>query len=248
MIKKYLSTILTVFIFSNFICLTCCNNATTSSPSTTIVGSDNLVTENRSLANFSSVDLRSVGIVNLTYGAAQDVSVTVNDNILEYIETTVSNGVLTVDIEPGHRFSNLKLTVDITMMDLELITNTGAGTIKSMNSFEVESVQLTLTGAGQIRLELNADQLISSHTGAGYIVLQGEVATHQISHSGAGSIHAFDLMTDTTVISLSGAGKAEVYVAQLLEVTITGAGSVYYIGYPTIVSNITGVGNLIDAN
>lgn len=246
--KKYLSVFVHVIISMSFIGLTCCNNSTTSPTSDTIIGSTNLVTETRPLANFSSIALNTVGIVNLTYGAAQEVSVTVNDNILEYITTTVSNGTLVIDIEPGNRFSNLKLTVDITMTDLEFITNTGAGTIKTTDFFEVDSVQLSLSGAGQIRLQLNANQLGSSHTGAGYIVLQGEVDTHQISHSGAGSIHAFELQTNATVISLSGAGKAEVYVTQSLEVTITGAGSVYYKGYPSIVSNITGVGSLIDAN
>lgn len=65
--------------------------------------------------------------------------------------------------------------------------------------------------------------------------------------SGAGNILAFDLISETTIISLSGTGKAEVYVDQLLDVTITGAGSVYYKGKPTIIQNITGSGSLIDA-
>jgi hypothetical protein len=90
--------------------------------------------------------------------------------------------------------------------------------------------------------------LNSTLSGAGNIVLVGKVGTYQITHSGAGNILAFDLISETTIISLSGTGKAEVYVDQLLDVTITGAGSVYYKGKPTIIQNITGSGSLIDAN
>jgi hypothetical protein len=41
---------------------------------------------------------------------------------------------------------------------------------------------------------------------------------------------------------------AEVHATQFLDVTISGLGSVYYKGHPTITENITGGGSLIDAN
>jgi hypothetical protein len=225
-----------------------CKKSPTDSSSETIVGSGTLVTEVRSLAQFHSVDLNTVGNLNVTQGAGQEVSVTINDNILQYIQTTVSNGKLIIDVEPGHQFSNFNLTVDITMTDLEALSNMGAGSISGINTFKVDSVSLALTGAGEINFQIEADQLNSSLSGAGNIVLSGTVSTHQIGLSGAGNILAFELITETSTINLSGAGRAEVYVNQLLDVTISGAGSVYYKGQPTIIQNITGSGSLIDAN
>jgi len=227
--------------------ISCKENSTISSPEL-IVGSGQLVTEVRSLNNFYSVELSTVGKVNVTYGTVQKVSVTVNDNILEFIRTIVSNGKLIIDVEPGKRFSNFNLTVDLTVTDLEELSNSGAGSINGKNKFKVDSVRLDLNGAGEINLKLEADRLNSSLSGAGNIVLSGKVSTHQIEHSGAGNLLAFDLITETTIINLSGAGKAEVYVNQLLDATISSAGSVYYKGHPTIIQNITGSGSLIDAN
>jgi len=244
MMRKSLGVICSIFVM---LIMSCKDNPTVSSPEV-IVGSGNLVTEVRTLAPFHSVVLNTVGNANLRYGAAQAVSVTVNDNIMEYIRTTVSDGTLIIDVETGHRFTNFNLTVDIIMTDLEKLSNSSAGSINGKNKFPVDSVRLDLSGAGEIGLKLEVDQLNSSLSGAGNIVLSGNVASHQIAHSGAGNLLAFDLITETTTISLSGAGKEEVHVNQLLDVTISGAGSVYYKGHPTIIQNITGSGSLIDAN
>jgi len=186
--------------------------------------------------------------VNITFGPTQEVSVTVNDNILEYITTIVSNGTLTISVESGVQVSNLNLTVNLSMTDLEMLALSGAGTISGNNKFTADSVSLTSTGAGEIRLQLEVNQLSSSLTGTGEIFVSGKARQHQIQISGAGTIHAFDLLTETTTVNVTGVGNVEVNVSQLLDVNISGAGSVYYKGHPTITQNITGTGSIIDAN
>jgi len=46
------------------------------------------------------------------------------------------------------------------------------------------------------------------------------------------------------VVTLSSMGSATVRVSGTLDVTISGSGTVYYIGNPVITSNITGTGSL----
>ncbi len=222
--------------------------APTDSDSETIIGSETLVTQVRSHVPFHSVELFTVGTVNVRPGNEQRVAITVNDNILEFVRTMVSGGTLMINLDQGKRYSNLNLTVDLTMNDLEALSNSGAGSIIGTNPFAVDNVRLNLTGAGQITLQLDAAELDSTLSGAGNIVLNGAVGLHRIVHSAAGNILSFGLISETTNINLSGAGRAEVWVNQLLDVNISGAGSVYYKGRPTIVQNITGAGQLVDAN
>ena len=82
----------------------------------------------------------------------------------------------------------------------------------------------------------------------GSIILDGEVDKHQITHSGVGSILSYDLLTDTTLATLSGVGDAQIYVSDYLNISIEGDGSLYYKGFPTIIQNITGNGQLVDDN
>ncbi|MFC2170290.1 head GIN domain-containing protein [Acidobacteriota bacterium] len=240
----------------NYLAVTCCllflfiscKKSPTDSSSETIIGSGNLVTQVLQLALFHSVDLKTVGKVNITQGNAQEISITISDNLLEYIQTIVSNGLLTIDVEPGKRFSNFDLTVNLTMTDLEELSNSGAGSINGINLLKVDSLRVSLDGTGNINLQIGTDQVESSLSGAGNIVLSGTSNTQQIELSGAGSLQAFDLTTETTTIILSGAGKVEVSVYQMMDVTISGAGSVYFKGSPTIIQNITGPGSLVNAN
>ncbi len=242
--KKVIAVIFAVLILLS----TSCRDRSPASSSDVILGSGNLVTEVRTVGIFHSLELNAVGNIDITFGPEQYVSVSADDNIMEYITTIVSGGTLTIGIEPGIHVTSLNLTVDLTMTDLEELSHSSAGTILGENTFNGDSVILNSSGAGDMRLDLEVAQLNSTFTGAGNIFLSGKADQHQISITGAGNLHAFDLITETTTVNLTGVGSVEVNVSQLLEVTIAGSGSVYYKGYPTIIQNITGTGSLIDSN
>lgn len=229
------------------LCLWGCGNTSTSAPEN-ITGLKRLATEERFVASFNSVEFNPAGIVNLTFGTAQKVTVTVNENLMEYITTTVSGGVLAIGVAPGIQIKNLNLTFDLVMTDLERLVMNGAGNFFGKNLFQVDSTTLNLNGAGGIALQIAADELKSILMGAGTITLNGNVTTHSIEIPGAGRLRAYGLTTETTGVTLSGSGKAEVLATQLLSVSITGAGNVYYRGNPTISLDITGTGSLIDDN
>ena len=62
--------------------------------------------------------------------------------------------------------------------------------------------------------------------------------------TGASELEAGGLQTKAAEISTTGAGNAEVAVAETLKVAITGAGKVTYSGNPTIEKHITGAGSV----
>jgi hypothetical protein len=62
--------------------------------------------------------------------------------------------------------------------------------------------------------------------------------------TGASELEASGLQTKTAAISTTGAGDAEIAVAETLKVAITGAGKVSYSGNPTIEKHITGAGSV----
>ncbi len=225
----------------------CKNNTTPDSPEV-ISGSPSFKTETRAVGRFHSLSFETIGTVNVTPGDVQSVSVTANENILPYVTTTVTNNTLVVGLLPGHVFKNISLSVDLTMQDIERLSNNGAGNINAVDILHPDSLTVDLSGAGNFNLTLNVDFLNSRLTGSGNISYSGRARLHTIELRGAGNILAFELGTDTTTILSLGAGRAEVNASRSLDVTISGAGSVYYKGHPSINTNITGTGGLIDAN
>ena len=183
-ILKHIRPMRAVFCMSPvLLCLWGCGNTSTSAPEN-ITGLKRLATEERFVASFNSVEFNPAGIVNLTFGTAQKVTVTVNENLMEYITTTVSGGVLAIGVAPGIQIKNLNLTFDLVMTDLERLVMNGAGNFFGKNLFQVDSTTLNLNGAGGIALQIAADELKSILMGAGTITLNGNVTTHSIEIRG----------------------------------------------------------------
>ncbi len=241
--------ILSILLIATALTFTgCYDDSSSPVDSTIVVGSGDLVTVQRSLASFQSVDLTTVGSVNISSGSTQLASITVDDNVAGHILTRVNNGVLTISADSAVSLSGFNLTVDLTMTDLRSLQLEGVGNITILNQFNVDSVSLSLSGVGNIACRINGDYLHSSNSGVGNIVLMGSADYHLLQHSAVGSVNAFDMNTDTTTATLSGAGSAEVYVSDSLDVTISGAGSLFYKGSPTITQRLSGTGQIIDAN
>ena len=192
--------------------------------------------------------LIGVGTVNLTFGAIQSVQVSVDDNVMEYITTEVQNGRLEIKTDPGVQLEDYALTVDITMTDLQGLFLSGVGNFAGQNHFVVDSVNISLSGVGNVSLDLETRRLISSLSGVGSLSLSGTTAQHESTLSGVAILRAFDLTATTCSLISSGVGDAEVRVSDALTVIISSIGSVYYKGHPTITQTISGTGRLVDAN
>ena len=212
-------------------------------------GDGNIVTQTIQLpTDISGFNMFIVADVVLTKGEPQEVRITAEQNIIDNIETNVSNGIWDIKYDEcvdDHR----DITIYITMATLEKLTVTGVGEISSTNTFDqLNDLELVFTGAGSIDLDIAARHVNSNLTGAGNIALAGSTESQEITISGTGHYRAFDLISDTCTVLLTGVGNCEVLVNDVLDVTITGVGNVSYKGGPDITATITGLGRLINAN
>ena len=213
-----------------------------------IHGSGVLITEERTLANFNSVEMTTSGKVFLTSDSNQQVSVTVDSNIIKYIYTTVSDGKLYIGVQRGVQLSNINLIVNIKMNNLEELRTISSGDIIGQNKFKADVVCLSTVSSGNIEMELETDKLCSSISSSGNIFLSGSTLEHEVNISSSGDLHSFNFVTETTKISISSSGNAEVYVSDFLDVILSSSGSLYYKGYPSITYSVLSSGKIYNAN
>lgn len=211
------------------------------------------------LEPFHSVKLNTVGDVNLTSTTSDTntVEVTINHNLLRFITTEVTHGVLLIGLKTPQevKVSDQDLTVDITMSVLNQLTlgAEGVGDIKidsASSLFHVSSIGLELAGVGDIELNLIVDSTITSTlTGVGDLTLSGAAHRHELTHEGVGEVHAFGFVTDSCNIVSDSEGDIEVEVRVDLKALINNSGNVYYRGYPAIdTAGGAGPGLLYPAN
>lgn len=194
-----------------------------SGPLTTIQGSGNVVTEERTVSGFTSVSLEGVGQLVIDQTGSESLTITADDNLLPYIETRVRGRQLIIGIQTNTIFRNVTdLTYHITADVLD-------------------SVELNGVGAIQVT-HLNGDNWRANLSGGGNIVVSGTVDKQTVEINGAGAYTADELASREAVVRHSGAGLAVVQVSEQLDVRIDGMGSVEYLGNPTVKQTINGWG------
>jgi hypothetical protein len=206
-------------------------------------------TQQKELSRFNRVDFRGIGRLILSQGEKQSVKVTASEAVISHVRTEVREGALIVSLRwwPGmlFRFSEMKtLEVQVVAEELAELKVSGAGIVESREGLQVKEMDINLSGAGEIRLELHGQRIGTHLTGAGRVVLWGQTEEQDIRLTGAGSIQAERLVSRSAQIHSSGAGECRVHATESLDVRLRGAGTVRYLGNPQIQSRVTGAGRL----
>lgn len=216
-------------------------------------GSGGIITRTLSIPGFTGIDFQEAGEVIITQGAAREVVATGHANVVDNIKTEVSNGEWKIDLDHGC-YDNYDLTIYITVPDLNEITLSGSGNI-TVNDFtdQGEDLDVNLSGSGSISLRsYNGPENLSVNiSGSGIITAYSPISTLKnlnIKIGGSGDYLGFPIHSDDCTINISGSGNCQVFVNNTLDVKIGGSGSVFYKGHPTVTSNITGSGTIVDAN
>jgi PBP1b-binding outer membrane lipoprotein LpoB len=227
--------------------LTGCSSLEKLSNSKVIQASDVVITDQRTVGNFSSINMGTIGNVIITQGDRESLTIKGSDNVVPLVKSTVSNGVLTINTESnlivnGMNTNNL-LTFTLVVKDLASLMVSGLGNVE-MDKLSTSNLSATMSGAGRIKLDqLTADSLNVNVSGLGDIEIAGEVNSATINIPGAGNVSAGDLKIKTAAVSISGLGNATVWVTDQLNGTISGGGTVSYYGNPATNTQSTGLGS-----
>ena len=213
---------------------------------TRINGSGNVVSEERQVSGFKYVVLEGMGDMEIIVGDTESLTIEAEDNIISRIESYVSGDTLHIGFERFFSIIPTKgITYTLTVKDLNGIEVSGYGDVYILE-LTTDHLDVEVSGGGWVAIDnLNADELNVKLSGAGDFDISGAVKKQEISLSGAGSYKAEDLRSEFTEIDISGAGSAQLWVTNRLDVNLSGVGSLQYYGEADVEQNISGVGKVI---
>ncbi|MEO6638766.1 MAG: head GIN domain-containing protein [Ginsengibacter sp.] len=216
----------------------------------TVKGNGNVKKENRTLSAFTSLNAEGPMDVQIEYGSPGTIGIQADENLLPYIEATVSNNKLTVKSKKGVNLKTTnKIIVYVSMKEINVLQLSGSGDIKGSGAFtSAGKTEISLSGSGNLELKFGTFKDIAlSLSGSGNINLKGN-ATNSVEAkvSGSGNIDCVDVSSKNVDVKLSGSGNIKVYASNSIAAKISGSGNVYYKGdAQNISSKVVGSGKVL---
>jgi hypothetical protein len=214
-----------------------------------VVGEGPLITETRSVSNFTGISSEMSGKVNFTIAPNYKVEITAQRNILDVVQTNVVNGVLHIDFKNGVRVKeHADLTINITAPAADYFRLSGSGNMDVNGDVVANNLQVNLSGSGNIVMQkaVVVDKIDADMSGSGNIsIMNGSGINEDLNISGSGKIDLAGVAAENGVVKITGSGDMKVVLSKKLDANITGSGSVYYRGNPIISTKITGSGRVV---
>ena len=244
-LKTYILALLAIAI-----CSSCSKDDTNSG---CVSGEGAITTSTIAISEFTGIDLAFTSDIIVNQGTTQEVRATGHPNIIDLISTNVSNNVWTADFGNNLCVTDFDLSIEVTIPSLRSLSINGTGDL-TVNEFTDQSGQLVIeiTGTGNISLNnfSGIDGITASLSGTGNFTAEENIDVENLNiiNSSTGDFFGFEINCNDAIANASGTGDTELTANNTLDVIISGTGDVAYKGMPSITSEVTGTGNLIDAN
>ncbi|HLI92995.1 MAG TPA: head GIN domain-containing protein [Puia sp.] len=209
-------------------------------------GDGNITTQDRAVNDFKNIEVGGAAKVLVSQGDQHSVKVEVDENLQQYIEVFQVGNKVVIRQKDGYNVDptgDLKIYVTAPVYN-DIDVSGACDIIGQAPITNPENLEMHISGAGEIKMEINAPQITAEITGSGSVNLKGETKSVDIGLSGAADAHCFDLKAENTKVDISGAGSAEVYASVRLDASVGGAGSVKYKGNAEVNEHITGAGSV----
>jgi len=211
-----------------------------------ITGNGNVREEVRDIADFDGVLVSSGIDVYLTQDDHFEVRVVADENLLDVIETRVKGGMLDVGTEHYNIRHARSKKVYVTMPELTRLRISSAGDCTGETPFTCDDLELGISSAGDLTLEVEADRIDLEISSSGDARLSGKAGTFDVSLSSAGDLHAFDLIAEKVDVTVSSAGDARVHATDEISMHVSSAGNIYYMGDASVIrSSSSSAGDII---
>jgi len=187
-------------------------------------GSGKAATETRSVSGFSSVELEGSGELQVEQNGTESLTITADDNILQYLTSDVSGGRLKLSMKNGSYSTLTPVVYKLTVKSLKGIALSGSGSING-KALATDSMKIELSGSGEITTAGSTDHM-------------------EVVISGSGNVHGEGFKSKVARVEIDGSGSATVAASERLDVNINGSGNVEYIGDPMVSTNNHGSGSV----
>ncbi len=193
-----------------------------------IRGNGELTKKMHNLEEFDAIVVGGARTVILSQGDTYSVEVETDSNIQEFITLEVKNNTLYFGFSNNKIKKYKELIFNVTAPEYVKIKSSGASDINSKGTLKGDNLKLIISGASDLNLNIEYNNVITKVSGASDVTLSGSVKSSVIESSGASEFYGKELQTISTVANASGASTCFVNSKASLTYEVSGASDVRY--------------------
>ncbi|WP_276165923.1 head GIN domain-containing protein [Zobellia alginiliquefaciens] len=206
-------------------------------------GNGNVVTIERNVSDYEAIAVSGWFDVDLVSGNEGELVIKGEENLLEYIITEVDKGKLIIKVQKGVNLKpslrNNSIQIKVPVESIDALSLSGSGDIVGQTTLKTSRLKTSMSGSGDITLEVDTDTMVATMSGSGDMNLSGNTRDFEATISGSGDIKAYDLIADNVEATVSGSADIKVTANEKLKARVSGSGDINYRGNPKKVDTKT---------
>ncbi|MEX1382745.1 head GIN domain-containing protein [Lutibacter sp.] len=203
-----------------------------------VKGNREITTITRTTSDYNEIGVGGDFEVTLVNGKEGEITIKADENLLEYIETEVKKGNLSIKTKKGYQLrSKHKIEITIPFNDIQGVSLAGSGNVYSNDEIKSNELKLSLAGSGNMDLKVSAKNSDTNIAGSGNITLNGDTDEFTCSIAGSGNLNGYNLKTSIANVKIAGSGNVNIDISNEVHAKISGSGNVIYTGNPEIVKS-----------
>lgn len=160
------------------------------------------------------------------------VNIMADSNVISHIKAEVSSDKMEVKLDAKEYCGKDSIIVSLGIGSLKKLEASGASRIYTSSAINVTDLEMKLSGATQLNMEVNAGKITANTDGAAKLNLSGQTGVFDLKSKGAIDMDAFAFITGQYNLKLEGVAKLNINVLNDLKVNATGAVDIRYKGSP----------------
>ena len=208
-------------------------------------GSGNIISEKRSVGNFTGISVGGSFDVEVKIGPVTQVTVEADDNVIKYVEIRVSGNTLKIRTEGMHSMNNVHLKVYITIPELRSVKASASASVKVLDIIKEDGkLNFDASSSADIEAQVDAPEVDAEASSSGSVTLIGKTKNYAARVSSSGDIKSFELLSENTDVSASSSGSAQVHASVSLTAKANSSGSIDYRGAANVKKTVNSSGSV----
>ena len=207
--------------------------------------------QTRTVPAFHAINVGTGIDLNLTAGRSQRVEVSAaTDAYRDHIETTVSDGVLTLRYKNDdtrnsrNDRTNKRLRVAVTADELTALTAGSGSSVHTSGDFDAAEFRLDVSSGASVQADLATTTLTVRQSSGSSAILSGRATSLDVQSSSGASLDAPKLQADHCRAEASSGSSITVAVKDDLVAQASSGGSISYKGSPQLTKRTSSGGSV----